>query len=273
MERLEFAKLSGSGNDFILIDNRSRGLRPEELPEIARRLCRRRVSVGADGLIAIEDSKKVDFSWRFYNADGSEAAMCGNGGRCAARFAFEKRICGAMLSFETLAGIIHAEVKGRGVKLELLPPKGLKKDIMIDLDSDAVRVDAIHSGVPHVVIDTDDLDRWDVLRIGRSIRFHPLFQPEGTNVNFMRKEGPSKISVRTYERGVEGETLACGTGSVAAALIGALRYGLVSPVSVKTRGGEVLTVYFEHTPEGFKGVFLEGGTTWVYDGCVLPEAL
>jgi diaminopimelate epimerase len=273
VEGLEFAKLSGSGNDFILIDNRSKRVRPETLPELARKLCRRRFSVGADGLIAIEGSEEADFRWCFYNADGSEAALCGNGGRCAARFAFVRGICGPRLRFETLAGIIHAEVKGTRVKLELLPPKGLKRDIVITLDNETICMDAIITGVPHVVIYTKDLEGWDVSRTGRAIRFHPLFQPEGTNVNFAKKEGPSEISVRTYERGVEGETLACGTGSVASALIGALRFGLISPVSVKTRGGEILSVYFKASEDGFQEVFLDGETTWVYDGRILPESL
>ena len=273
MERLEFAKLSGTGNDFILIDNRSGLVRPEALPDLARRICRRRVSVGADGLIAIEDSERASFRWRFYNADGSEAAMCGNGGRCAARFACARGICGPRLSFETLAGIIHAEVKARTVKLELLPPEKLTQDISISLDSEVVRMDAITVGVPHVVIHTGDLEAWDVDRVGRRIRFHPLFQPEGTNVNFARVEGPSEISVRTYERGVEGETLACGTGSVASALIGSLRCGITSPVSVKTRGEEILVVYFRTVRDGFEELFLEGETTWVYEGHILPEAL
>jgi diaminopimelate epimerase len=272
-ERLEFSKLSGSGNDFILIDNRSGVVRPERLPELTQRICRRRFSVGADGLIAIEDSEKADFRWRFHNADGSEAEMCGNGGRCAARFAFVRGICGPRASFETLAGIIHAEVKGRRVKLELLAPEGLQKDIVIPLDSVTIRMDAITIGVPHVVIYTEDLEGWDVCQVGRSIRFHPLFQPEGTNVNFVWKQGPSEISVRTYERGVEGETLACGTGSVASALVGALRYGIISPVLVNTRGGEILDVYFKATQDVFHDVFLEGETTWVCDGHVLPEAL
>lgn len=273
MEGLEFSKLSGSGNDFILIDNRSGAIPLGELPRLTRTLCRRRFSVGADGLIAIEGSARADFRWRFYNADGSEAAMCGNGGRCAARFAFARGICGARLRFETIAGIIHAEVKGTRVKLELLPPHGLKQDIVINVDNAEIRMDAITTGVPHAVILIKDFGEWDVIRTGRALRYHPLFQPEGTNVDFVRKDGASAISVRTYERGVEDETLACGTGSVAAALIGALRYGLVSPVSVKTRGGEVLTVYFTADRDSFRNVFLEGDATWVYDGRVLPESL
>lgn len=274
MQLLEFAKLNGSGNDFIVIDNRAGLLGPERLPDVARTLCRRRFSVGADGLIAIEPSRRADFRWRFYNADGGEAAMCGNGGRCAARFAFLKGISGPRLSFETLAGIIRAEVDGKRVKLELLPPEGLRQDVTIAIEGgDCVLMDTLVVGVPHAVIFTDGLDSWDVCGVGRFIRYHPFFQPEGTNVNFVSVRGPSEIAIRTYERGVEDETMACGTGSVASALLAALRYELVSPVAVRTRGGEVLSVYFTLEDDTFKEVFLEGDTAWVYDGRLTPEAL
>ncbi len=274
MQALEFAKLNGSGNDFIIIDNRSGQIPAEVFSDMARTLCRRRFSVGADGLIVIERSRRADFRWRFFNADGSEAAMCGNGGRCVARFAYSKGISGSQLSFETLAGIIHAEVNGARVKLELVPPEGLKMDIGITLPTgDVVSVDFLTVGVPHTVIFTDDIEAWDVRGTGRFIRFHPLFEPEGTNVNFVSIQGPSGISIRTYERGVEDETMACGTGSVASALISGLRHALASPVSVSTRGGELLRVYFTIEDSSFRDVYLEGDTTWVYEGRLMDEAL
>ncbi len=275
MAEIPFSKLSGSGNDFILVDNRE-GIVPEEaLFETARRLCRRKFSVGADGFIALELAESADFRWRFYNADGSSAEMCGNGGRCAARFAAARGIAGERLCFETLAGIIQAEVRGARVKLELPPPGEFQADREIPLDTGSVRASCINTGVPHVVVCVDDLEGVDVADLGRRIRFHPLFEPAGTNVNFIRRMDGNRIAMRTYERGVEGETLACGTGALASACTGSHVWSLASPVDVLTRGGEVLTVHFTREPGNgrFNHLFLEGETIWVYDGTATEESL
>ncbi len=243
--KIPFTKMSGSGNDFILIDHRDHFLEEDRLKDFIRKVCQRRISVGADGLILIERSQKADFKWRFYNADGSEAEMCGNGGRCVARFAHLKGIAGPSLSFETLAGTISAQVNGQRVKLQLTKPHGLKLDQKIPVEGEERIVSVINTGVPHAVLFVEDLEGTDVVRMGRAIRRHANFTPAGTNANFVRLEGPSRLSIRTYERGVEDETLACGTGVVAAALVAAFKGFVKSPVSVRTRGGEILTVHFE----------------------------
>ncbi|MEW6328348.1 MAG: diaminopimelate epimerase [Thermodesulfobacteriota bacterium] len=274
-KKLSFYKMSGSGNDFIIIDNRSGLIGDNEGSGWARRLCRRKVSVGADGLILIEPPTMpdADFKWRFYNADGSEAEMCGNGGRCAARFAYVNRIAGPRMTFETIAGLIRAEVTDHRVKLEMIPPGDLRPDIKVLTNQGEYVVHFINTGVPHVVHFVSDLYKVNIPEVGRSIRFHAEFQSAGTNVNFVRVLDKQNIAIRTYERGVEDETLACGTGSVAAAIIASLKHGIVSPVHVQTRGGEVLDVYFKSGPEGISNVFLEGEAKIVYEGLLKEEEL
>lgn len=269
---IEFFKMSGSGNDFILIDNRQRTLAVGDVVEFVKSVCRRKVSVGADGLIIIEPSERVDFRWRFFNADGSEVEMCGNGGRCAARFAYLKGIAGSKMSFETLAGIIDAEVQGETVKLRLTDPRAQVMNDQIQLKNQTLFVHSINTGVPHVVHFVRDPDGFDVFNTGRAIRYHERYQPAGTNANFVAVVDNHTIRVRTYERGVEDETLACGTGSVASALIAA-RKGLVeSPVDVLVQSGEQLRIHFEMTPEGFAKVYLEGKAKVVYQGSLWDEA-
>jgi diaminopimelate epimerase len=265
-------KMSGSGNDFILIDHRRPLIGDDRMKEFARKVCRRKVSVGADGLIFIENSDKADFKWRFFNADGSEAEMCGNGGRCAARFAWLKGIAGPRLAFQTIAGILSAEVHGKRVKLEMTKPHSLKLDESLLIDGEWRTLSSINTGVPHAVEFVEDLEAVDVARAGRSIRQHPHFAPNGTNANFVRREKDSQLSVRTYERGVEDETLACGTGTVASALIAAFKGFVKSPVSIKTQGGEVLTVHYEIEEQEVKKVFFEGDVHIVYEGEMWEEA-
>ena len=268
----EFFKMSGSGNDFILIDNRSQSLAMGSPTEFVRRICERKVSVGADGLILIENSDRADFRWRFFNADGSEVDMCGNGGRCAARFAFIKGIAGKRLSFETGAGIIDAEVEGDVVKLRLTDPHHVKISFSIMIENRHLEVSFINTGVPHAVHLVLNLDRFDVFQVGRKIRYHNEFQPEGTNANFMEVKDRHTIRVRTYERGVEDETLACGTGAVASALISSGKGLVESPVDVRVKSGETLKIYFRKTDGEFKDIYLEGKTKVVYEGRLWEEA-
>lgn len=269
---IEFFKMSGSGNDFILIDNRDDSLSVKNLKEFVKKVCERKTSVGADGLIIIENSDRVDFRWRFFNADGSEVEMCGNGGRCAARFAVIKGITKENLSFETGAGIIDAEVKENVVKLRLTDPRDLKIDYNINIENSLYAVNSINTGVPHVVHFVDDLDSCDVRGHGRLIRYHEVYQPEGTNANFVRVIDENTLGIRTYERGVEDETLACGTGAVASALIASWKGWVDSPVDVCVRSGETLKIYFEKTENGLEKVYLEGGTSVVYQGHLWEEA-
>ncbi len=265
-------KMSGSGNDFILIDHRKPLIDEDRMAHFARKVCQRRVSIGADGIIFVENSQKADFKWRFFNADGSEAEMCGNGGRCVSRFAHLKGITGSSLTFETLAGILSAQVNGKRVKLEMTQPHGLRMDESLLIDSKTVTLSSINTGVPHAVLFVEDLDAIDVVQLGRSIRHHPHFSPAGTNVNFVRLEMPSQLSIRTYERGVEDETLACGTGTVASVLIAAFKGLANSPVSVQTRGGEVLIVHFEIVGKEVKRVFFEGEVHIIYEAEMWEEA-
>jgi diaminopimelate epimerase len=269
---IEFFKMSGSGNDFLLIDNRHGKLAVGNVVEFVKSVCERKVSVGADGLIIIEPSDRVDFRWRFFNADGSEAKMCGNGGRCAARFAYLMGIAGERMSFETGAGIIDAEVRGEVVKLRLTDPCDLVMNDQIQVKNQTLFVHSINTGVPHAVHFVRDPDGFDVFNTGRAIRYHEHYQPAGTNANFVMVIDSHTLRVRTYERGVEDETLACGTGSVASALIAA-RKGLVeSPVDVRVQGGELLRIYFEMTADGFVKVYLEGKAKMVYQGTLWDEA-
>ncbi len=267
MQEITFTKMNGSGNDFIIIDHRSHFLAEFSLPHFVQALCRRRASVGADGVIFIEPSDHADFKWRFFNADGSEAEMCGNGGRCVARFAYEKGITAERLSFETLAGTIHAAVINNRVRIQLPLPHGLCCNRAIEVQGSQYNVHTVTTGVPHAVLIVDNLEKVAVRDLGRAIRYHPDFHPAGTNVNFVQLVDAQTLYIRTYERGVEDETLACGTGSVASALIGAAIGKAISPVQVTTRGGEILTVSFQKDgASSFGEVYLEGDTCLVYEG-------
>jgi diaminopimelate epimerase len=264
---MEFSKLQGTGNDFVVIDNRDgnfeRFIGEIPIERVVRVICSRKTGVGADGLILVEDSKIADFKWRFFNSDGSTAEMCGNGARCVSRFAFEKGIVGKKMTFETLAGIIEAEVDGESVKVKLTKPYDLK----LDLEVEGVKGHFINTGVPHFVSFVEDLENVDVKLLGRKIRFSSFFSPGGTNVNFAKVEN-GKVFVRTYERGVENETLACGTGSVACALIASKKFNLRSPIEVIVRSGESLKIYFD---ENLENVFLEGKVVWVFGGVLKRE--
>ncbi len=266
-----FAKMSGAGNDFIVIDNRD-GQIQAAAAELARRICQRRISLGADGLILIEKSLKADFAWRFYNNDGSLAEMCGNGARCAARFAHRNGIAGASMRFETLVGLVEAEIRGSEVSVGMTSPGPLEAGIVLHLSGGDLAMDRIDTGVPHAVVFLDDVVGMDVVSPGREIRFHPRFSPAGTNVDFSAVKAPGLLALRTYERGVEDETLACGTGAVAAALAAARRFQWPSPIAVDPASRSRLTVAFSRHGEGFVDVRLQGDARWVCTGKLEPDA-
>lgn len=278
---IPFFKMTGSGNDFIVIDNRSRQIAAAQGPHLTRLACRRKLSLGADGLILIEDDPEVDFMWRFFNADGSEAEMCGNGARCAARFVHLTAIVQKReMAFRTLAGIIRAEIMGERVKVRMTSPHRLQLDLTLQVESDRLYLHSIDTGVPHVVhllADQATLAKLEVFRLGRTLRYHPHFQPAGTNANFAAVCDQHHMAVRTYERGVEAETLACGTGSIAATLIAAAKDLVTSPVEVLTQSGEILTIHFERlTTQGapeFAEVYLEGDAKVVCEGKLWDETL
>ncbi len=269
---IPFYKMSGSGNDFIVVDNRTGVVEEKDLNQWIASVCRRKHSVGADGFILIETSEQVDFKWRFFNADGGEVEMCGNGGRCAARLAHLKGIAGPNLSFETKAGVIRAEVTDKRVKLEMPEPSRAKLDYPLEVKGKIFTVSSITVGVPHVVIWPMDVEKAPVFEAGSAIRYHERYAPAGTNVNFVQPLENGSFAIRTYERGVENETLACGTGSVAAALVASAKRMTGSPVAIHTRGGEVLKIYFEKHGNDYHNVFLEGDAIVVYEGKLWNEA-
>jgi diaminopimelate epimerase len=271
-----FAKMSGTGNDFIVIDHRRELVPVDMQPDFVRGVCRRMFSVGADGLIFIEDSEKADFSWRFYNGDGSVAEMCGNGARCAARFAYAKGIAAKEMSFETLAGTIQATVLNDegDVSLLMTPPFDYRTGLSADLQGKSYEISFMNSGVPHAVLFMDTDQDIPVKEWGHEIRFHTLFQPAGTNANFVQVLDSGGIRVRTYERGVEDETMACGTGAVAAAIFAAGKGYVTSPVAVTTSGGEQLTIVFDLKEDGrAEDVYLQGPARIIYIGQLTAEAL
>ena len=276
MQPIAFYKMSGSGNDFIVIDNRDHAVERIGIDpvDVVRRICRRKMSVGADGVILVENTEDADFEWRFYNSDGSLADMCGNGARCVARFARLKGIAGPEMTFVTGAGIIHAMVLDDQVKIKMSPPKGIQIDVTIDLDAGPVTLSRVDTGVPHAVVEVGDIDAADVVGTGRAIRHHPVFSPAGTNANFISREHSGTAAVRTYERGVEDETLACGTGAVAGALVLAQKFHLASPLRMRTRSGGHLTVHFDRdgTRGPFENVYLEGDARIIYAGNLGEDA-
>lgn len=272
MTKLPFYKMSGSGNDFIIIDNRAHIVDESQLTQLITGACRRKISVGADGLILIEDADKADFKWRFYNKDGSIAEMCGNGARCAARFAFLKGIVGNHIAFETVAGRIEASVNNGLVKIKMTDPFDFKPDYSLCIADETLQISSINTGVPHVVVWVDDLAGVDVFNLGRTIRYHETFAPQGTNVNFVSVQADGKAAIRTYERGVEEETLACGTGSVAGAIVLAGRLHKESPIELMTRSGSELRIYFDHADGAFQNTYLEGDARVIYQGDLWEEA-
>jgi len=266
MDQITFYKISGSGNDFIIIDNRNRVVDENDLQDFIAKVCRRKMSVGADGLILVEESENVDFKWRFFNSDGKPAEMCGNGARCVARFAYLNRIAGSEMSFETDAGIVSAQVTNDLVKIKMPDPVALKTDYSLDLKIGPLFISSVNTGVPHVVIMIDSIDNVDVVKLGREVRFYDIFAPAGTNVNFICQNKDGTISIRTYERGVEDETLACGTGAVAAAIVTSFKFGIKSPIKVITKSGGRLYIYFKENQGEFSDIYLEGDARIIYKG-------
>jgi diaminopimelate epimerase len=262
---IHFWKMNGAGNDFVMLDNRD--LRHNLSREQIASLCDRHRGVGADGLLAVEPAQNgADFRMRYYNADGGEAEMCGNGARCFARFA--NMLSGwsrESVSFETPAGVIGATCQGNHVRIQMSEPHSLRTGLTLEVSGQPMTVHSVNTGVPHAVVVVDDLDGVPVREWGAALRYHTGFQPKGTNANFL-KVTPDGIAIRTYERGVEGETLACGTGMVACALVHHQLTGAPSPVKVKVKGGDTLEIGFEKTADGYRNVTLTGPADIVFEG-------
>ena len=274
---LSFSKMAGGGNDFVVIDNRdSRTAKIADAGELTRRICTRALSVGADGLILIESSARATFRMRYYNSDGGLATFCGNGTRCAARFAFLNVIAGRKMTIETDAGIVGAEIGEAGlVTLSLPPPHTFRAQRPLAIGEQTVRGSSIMVGVPHyVVFLREDLWSQNITPLGSAIRRHPDLVPDGgANANFVVVRDEHAIEVRTYERGVESETYACGSGVVASAVTSALFGKVQSPVSVLTRSGITLEVSFVLRDGYADQVRLKGDARLIYRATITPETL
>ncbi len=256
MDSISFEKYQGAGNDFIIIDNRA-GHFPKDEAGLIARMCQRRFSIGADGLILIEHAPQAHFKMIYFNADGYEGSLCGNGARCAVAFAHKHGICPQSVVFEAYDGMHEAEVLSNEIKLKM-------QDVT-EVNAMSPEAWFLDTGSPHYVQWVKELAAFPVLQEGRRIRYADPFGPKGTNVNFIEHKSPGTIAIRTYERGVEDETYACGTGATAAALAAALR-GMPSPVKVEALGG-TLTVYFRMlSPGHFTDIYLQGPAVFVFRG-------
>jgi len=269
----EFFKMSAAGNDFILFDNRASGLRHETLPDLVRRLSTRALSVGADGVILLETSRVAHVRATFFNPDG-QPTFCGNGARCAARLAYLQGIAPARMTVETSVMVHRAEVKGTSVTFEMRDPRGFEDGVEVPVDGTAVRGVLVDTGVPHFVVFREFPQAESIVSLGRALRSHPRFGPSGANVDFVAPAAGGALPVRTYERGVEAETLACGTGAVAAATAAvAAGRAAAPPVTLRARSGALIRVHFEGPPQSARGVRLEGEARLVYVGQLTEEAL
>lgn len=267
---LHFYKMNGAGNDFIVVDNRDNSIQLDA--RTIEGLCDRHRGIGADGLLAVEPPQHgADYRFRYYNADGGEAEMCGNGARCFGRFtAHLGDGVAEKVTFETIAGILAAEMIGENVRLAMSDPLDLVMERSTRVDGLDAAIHSVNTGVPHAVafMDRPDaLEELGVLTHGRAIRQHEDFAPAGTNANFAAVIEPGHIAIRTYERGVEDETLACGTGMVACALVHHLLTDAQSPIQVDVAGGDTLEIGFEKTEDGsFRNVTLTGPADFVFEG-------
>lgn len=268
----KFYKMQGSGNDFIVIDNRDKAIKPDVMPQWAKTLCPHAFSIGADGIIFLEldDSGQAATRWHFYNADGSRAEMCGNGSRCATLLAHGLGMAPLQHEMLTDAGPVRAQVfpEAGEVEVQLTPVRDLRPGAVLEISGAAWTVHFANTGVPHAVIICDNLKDLDIRPLGAAVRYHDHFAPAGTNANFIQIEDRSHIRLRTYERGVENETYACGTGAAASVAV-AHALGLCeSSARVTTSGGEILEITVRGTD-----IFLRGKAVIVYTGEFSPAAM
>jgi len=270
MEKFAFYKYSGHGNDFVIVDNWNGEVPEKDMGKIAKLMCRPKFGVGADGAVfIIPGPDDVDFAWRFFNSDGSEADMCGNASRCTAHLASTLGIAPNEMSFKTKAGVIEATVADRQVKVQLPKIGRPEGAALVEAEGVSLTYHRLNVGVPHAAAWVEDLDNLNVFKVGRGVRRHPAFAPEGSNIDFVKILGPDRLALRTYERGVEDETLACGTGAVAAAMLAAAQ-GLVTAKSIvcQTRGGEELIVSYEGPADNPDKIFLEGKVRYLFSAQV-----
>lgn len=260
MHSIPFFKYQGTGNDFILIDQRENSF--PFTKELIAQMCHRRFGIGADGLILLENHPDYDFKMLYFNADGKEGSMCGNGGRCIVRFAADLGICKEKAYFIAVDGPHLAYIQSGQIQLKMQEVKGV--------DHQNENYYFLNTGSPHYVEFVEKINAYPVLEKGKIIRYSPQFAPSGTNVNFVEVMEDQSLFVRTYERGVEDETFSCGTGVTASALVASLR-GMKSPVQILTLGGK-LKVTFDITSDGgFQNIFLAGPAERVFQGEYVPE--
>ncbi|WP_320171465.1 diaminopimelate epimerase [Maridesulfovibrio sp.] len=270
---IPFYKMQGCGNDFVIIDNRELGVSVSEMPRWAQKLCQRAFGIYADGLLFIENAPEgsdLDFVWQFYNSDGSRAEMCGNASRCVGRLAHAIGIAGEEHVFGSDAGPIRVRVfpEFEEVKVQLTDPTDVALKQTLEVDGETYEYHFANTGVPHAVIQVADVKDVDIKKLGSAVRYHEKFAPAGTNVNFVQIDDNDSLIVRTYERGVEDETYACGTG-VSAVQVTLNRLGLTdAAVRIRTSGGEILKVIIEGT-----SVFLQGGAELTFAGNAYLESL
>ena len=270
--RIDFVKMTGAGNDFVLIDNIEQNLQLN-WSSVAPVVCNRRYGVGADGLLVLEKSVISAFKMNYFNADGSYGGMCGNGGRCSAHYVMEK-LGLHQVKFETFDFIYTAESFDKQVNLQMRDPKSIQLNILIHILGENISAHFIDTGSPHVIIFVDRLSselqqkikHAGIIEVGRAIRFNQHFAPDGVNVDFIQIIDDSTISMRTYERGVEDETLACGTGAVASAICAFLMGDLATQIFINTRSGEVLKVSFNKHDNKLTDICLQGSARVIFHG-------
>lgn len=264
---ITFAKFVGAGNDFILIDDRSLLFASEDL-SLIQTLCCRQIGIGADGLILLQPSLKADFKFRIFNSDASEAEMCGNGMRCFGAFLFSLGLYKDPFFIETKEKILtlSTDSKTQQIVVEMGQIKDLKTSITLLIDDQLIELHHINTGVPHLVIFCDQLDSIEVQSLGAKIRYHEHFAPKGCNVNFVKRVAPGHLQIRTYERGVEKETLACGTGATAAALITSELFGDDTKIKVGVKGGDTLLITFSKENGHYKEVKMSGSAFCTFTG-------
>jgi diaminopimelate epimerase len=268
---LPFARMHGCGNDFVVIDDRA-GLWHARREDLARALCDRRKGLGGDGLILIQPGRDgADFRMTYVNRTGMDGEMCGNGARCSVLRAAQLGLIRDAGTMATDAGPIRAALEGAVVTLRMTPPVDERPPFAVEVEGRAFECRAIDTGVPHAVIFLEHeaaLDALDVERFGRALRHHAAFAPRGVNANFAARRGDGSFRMRTYERGVEMETLACGTGAVAVGLMAHRQFGSSAPVLIHPTGGGLLKIGFRASAEGFADVTLAGPAELIAEGAI-----
>lgn len=272
LQQVPFSKYSGSGNDFILIDNR-KNIFPKTDRNFIQQLCRRSLGIGADGIILLEESAHADYRMRIYNADGGEAEMCGNGLRCLSRFIQELKIPGNTFLIEVSNTHYKVSIGENGIAVEMPPPSLLDWDVLVSYQEQSISLDYLDTGVPHVVSFVEDVETIELEKIAPYLRHNTRFAPKGANVNFASRMNANTFCIRTYERGVEGETLACGTGATAVAIAAERKFHLTGPITIFTRSKEKIEFTITKTCDKITQITMQGPAKKIYSGVFETEKL